>query len=196
MSKAKETMTRINDILEERKSQLDKLEELKEAEEKAVKTANDKMEAATTAGDLKAYQAAKAERRDALDAKEMHSKRYEALTKKPLITREEYNKLCDEVLEECATLDNQALKELAELAEKMHTIGKKLNIAIVEANETLTKLQKDIYKNADRTRAKNGNIINLQHEDKRYNNFDTIKFASVAINCPVYERYTEKKVTE
>lgn len=194
--KTEEAKKRIEEIEANRKKGLEELETLKEENESQIAEANKKMEEATEAGDLEAYQKAKAELRNALDAKEMYNKRYNAFLDKALITKAEYNKLVTGILEECAALDNKAKEKLAALANQMLEIGLELQETFNGSNHILAKLQHDIYKDEDRTKNAKGVVMNLSHERKAYTNYDTVAWAKAAAKHYSYEKYTGNKITE
>ncbi len=87
-----ETGRRIESILADREKELIALDEQISVDAEAIAAANAAMEKATGAGNLKEYQQAKADRANALDAKEMHEARRDALRNKPLISSADYEK--------------------------------------------------------------------------------------------------------
>ena len=133
----------------------------------AIAAANKAMEAATTAGDVKAYQKAKADRRDAADAKEMHEARLNALNNKPLISKADYEKAVADIYAEIAALDDQIKQRLAKLSDQMEAEALELQEAINKANEVLRRLQHEVYRDADRSRSAKGVMMYLAHEEKK-----------------------------
>ena len=200
MSKLKTVETAsamINKILADRKREIEDLAELVEQDDEAIAKANEEMEAATASGNVKDYQAAKASRRDALDAKEMHESRLKTLNEKPLITKEEYEKTVAGILTEVAAQDDKTKQKLAILSDQMHAEGLALDKAIEEANETLKRLQHDVYRDADRSISEHsGEVIYLHAEDRAYNQRDTFYWATRGVSTPQYERYTGNRVQE
>lgn len=150
---------RIDKILQDREAEtaaiLEKIKEESEAIEKAQK----EMEAATVAGDAKAYSKAKAKRAEAADAKEMHETRLDTLTNRPLISKDEYERASNEIREAVATLENQKRDQLAELSEKMNVIAQEMREVTDKANAALRRLQHNVYRDADIPRGKNGELI-------------------------------------
>lgn len=148
------TENRINKILSDRVTETADLQEQVEKENAAIEAANKAMEAATMAGDVKAYQKAKGERRDVTDAKEMHESRLLSLNEKPLISRADYEKEVSAIFADFAALEDQTKQKLVKLSDEMNAVAAEFQEAIVHANEVLHSLQHDIYRDADRQRDK------------------------------------------
>ena len=182
-------------ILSDMETETADLQDLIAAEGEAIAAANAEMETATAAGDLKAYQKAKRDRQDALDAKEMHQKRLEALEQRPLISKPEYEKAVADIFAEIAAADDQTKAALVKLSDEMNAAALALDDAIIKANAVLQRLQHDIYRDADRTHnPKTGEVaIALTHEEKRYKKHDTVSWGRAGVKAPQYEAYTGRK---
>lgn len=184
----------VKKILSDRASETEALVEQVEKEDQAIAAANSAMEKATTAGDVKAYQKAKAERRDASDAKEMHEARLNALNHKPLISKADYEKAVAEIYSEVAAVENQSKQRIAELSEKMEGEALFLQEAVNAANRALHGLQHDVYRDADRRRDSNGDVLFLAHDEKKIEKWDTINWGRTGVMNLQYLKYTGRKV--
>ena len=185
----------VKKILSDRVTEIADLTEQIEQEAAAIAKANEAMEAATTAGNVKAYQNAKADRRDAADAKEMHEARLEALNNKPLISKIDYERAVADIYTEIAALDDQKKQRIAKLSEEMEAEALELQEAINKANEVLHRLQHEVYRDADRSRSqKTGELVNISHEEKKVDKFNTVIWGKAGVTHYQYEAYTGRKV--
>ena len=184
----------VKKTLSDRVTETADIETQVEQEAAAIAAANAAMEAATTAGDVKAYQKAKADRRNAEDAKEMHESRLNALNNKPLISKGDYEKAVADIYAELAALDDQKKQQLAKLSDQMEAEALELQEATAKANEVLRRLQHEIYRDADRSRSPKGGIMALSSEDKAVNKWATISWGKVGVTSHQYAEYTGRKV--
>ena len=189
---AAKAKAKANRILSDRKAEMKTISSRIRKAESDAAAAREKLEAATAASDLDAYQNAKADLHRAEDAKEMLKNRLAALKDKPLILKEEYEKLTAEIVAEYTEKDNAACQRLAELADEMNNIGLDLREAIEDANMTLKTLQEEIYKNADRSKHDNGKVLYMSHEDNCIKKYGTIQWATVAVEHSQYNNYNGK----
>lgn len=183
----------VKNILTNRENEKAELEALVSQDAAAVAKALEAMEEATAAGDIKAYQKAKAERQDATDAKEMHEARQLALSKKPLITKEDYEKNVAAIYDEIAAIDEETKKKLVTLSEQMEAAALELRDAANKANEVLFHLQHDLYRDADRTHDKSGNIVFVESEEKSVKVYSTIDWGMAGVVKTMYETVSGKK---
>lgn len=188
-SKAKE-------ILAKRAEELKVLAEQIDREAAAIARAKEEMQAATIAGDLKAYQQAKAARRDAEDAKEMHEARIHGLNDQPLISKGEYDKAVADIYAELAATDDKAKQQLAAYSDKMEAVAEELRQDMEKANAVLHLLQANVYKDADRTKDRNGHIIRVPHEDKTIDKWTTISWGKAGVTHYQYGEYTGRRVED
>lgn len=184
----------VNKILSDRVTETAELTEKVKQGAAAVAAANEAMAAATVAGDVKAYQKAKADRRNAADAKEMYDARLNALNDKPLISRVDYEKAVADIYGEIAALDDQKKQRLAKLSEEMEAEALDLQEATTKANEVLNRLQNEIYKNADRSRSSTGEMMMFSFEDRKVEKWDTINWGKAGVKHYQYAKYTGRKV--
>lgn len=191
-----EIESRMDRILSERQEALAQLDGQMAEADAAVAAANDAMDKATAAGDLQAYQAAKAERTSAADGREMYEARKAALLSKPLIPDSEYKKACADIRAELAALDGKVKRELTALSDQMSAIADDMHDCIGKANAVMHKLQHEVYHDADRSRhPKTGEIIPLSHEEARVNpEFNsTVEWGRAGVSTGAYQRYTGRK---
>lgn len=181
---------KINQILNDRDKEISALAEQVKSESNTIKAAEGEMTAATIAGDVKAYQKAKAKRTNACDAKEMHEKRVEMLNKKPLITETEYNLMVSDVASEMSELDNNAKEKLAELSNEMNAIGLELKEAQEDANEVLKKLKVRVFDNATPADIRSGKYSVNRAKPRTVDKWETIWWATSGVNTDGYKKHT------
>ena len=189
VSEAENTVKR---ILSAREAETADLEEQVKKVAGAIEKANAAMEAATEAGDVIAYQKAKADRRDAADAKEMFENRLNALNDKHLISKRDYEKTIADIYDELEALDDQTKQCLAKLSEQMEAAVLELQEAQVYANEVLHRLQHEVYRDADRSRV-NGKVLQLTGEDKKVDKSATILWGKAGVTHYQYKQYTGRE---
>ena len=193
MSIFEKTVNRIDSILSDRAKALSDIDEQIRNAGAAVASAAEEMEIAISSGDLAAYQRAKANMTNALDAKEMHEARKEALLHKPLISRTEYEKTVSDIKTAVAEVEEKTKKELCFLSEQMATAADALEEMARSANDVLYRLQHEAYQDADRTRnPKTNAILIIGHEQKTVNPFATINWGRMAAKSAQYAEYTQQ----
>ena len=182
---------KMDKILRDDAAQRAKLEGQISADVAAAAKAQEDMDAAAAAEDAKAYSKAKAVRTEAEDSKEMHEIRLNALNSKQMITVEEYDQAVKEVNAELADLDNRKRKQLADLCDQMDAIAQEVDQATRKANEVLRRLQHDVYRDQDRSKDANGNILFYDRETKTaVDTSSTITWGKVGVRSGPYQVYT------
>ena len=162
-------------------------------ESAAVDKATEEMNAATIAGDVKAYQKAKAARQNAADAKEMHEARLTILAEKALITPEEYETAVNRIYAENAALEDEAKQAIIGYSEKMNTVAISLEDAMTHANNVLRRLQSEIYRDQDRRRDSAGEIVRIPTETKEVNNWNIINWGKRGVKSAQYAHFINTK---
>lgn len=190
-SAVKKAAATVKTILAKREAELNTLAEQIDRETAAIVKAREDMEAATAAGDVKAYQLAKNARRDAEDAKEMYESRINTLNEKPLISQSEYEKTVANIYAEIAALDGKTKEKLASLSDQMNDEAEKLKQVQEEANKVLRQLQHDLYRDADRTGPRG---ILLADKLKAVDKWDTINWGKAGVTHYQYSQYTGRRV--
>lgn len=183
---------RIEAILSDRKEQASNLEIRTAESREAVEAAVRDMETATLAGDVDAYRQAKSRKAAAEDALEMQTAQADALEGRPLISKEEYLQLVNGIYSEVAAVNEEIRGKAASLAEEMQKAGEKLRDIQTEANRTLYRLQHDVFRDADRTRTKSGEVMALRAEEKAVDYWDTINWTFAPVRNELYEEITGK----
>ena len=105
-----------------------------------------------------------------------------------LISKEKYNQTIAAILEEMATLSEEAKKKIRPLADQMWTISEELAAAFAEKNKLLQFLQRNIWQEEPKT-------FNSALEN-RFNDYSVIGFVRFALNSPRCEAITGKKYQE
>lgn len=184
----KNIQNELENIIKNRKKTLAEVDaKIREAEE-AAKAAATAREAATINGDLPSFRKAQVEAAEAEDALKMYSARKKMLEAGHLISEEEYNKTITAILEEMATLSEEAKKKIRPLADQMWTISEELAAAFAEKNKLLQFLQRNIWQEEPKT-------FNSALEN-RFNDYSVIGFVRFALNSPRCEAVTGKKYQE
>lgn len=188
-----ELESKIKKILADRVAEAADLEERVEAAKHKQKEANEAMDEATIAGDLKAYQKAKEERKDAEDAIEMHCKRLEALDNKPLISKVEYEKGVAQIMAALGEVSADAKKRIVEHMEQIRIIAAECTAEITNGNEVLHQLQHDIYRDKAEQILASGKGVYMEHLEKKFKDFSVPQFASYVLDSGYYENFTGQR---
>ena len=185
-----EVESKIKKILADRVAEAADLEERVEVAKQQQKAANEAMDAATTAGDLKAYQKAKADRKDAGDAIEMHGKRLDALEHKPLISKGEYEKGVAQIMAALGEVSADAKKRIVEHMEQIRIIAAECTAEITNGNEVLHQWQHEIYRDKAEQMLASGKGLHMDSLEKRFKDFSVPQFASYVLDSGYYQNFT------
>lgn len=178
-------------ILANRNAKLDELQKLIENDDAAIEAAEVAAMQATDKSDLEAFQAAKRDKQNAIDAKEMHTNLRATLCKKPLIAKSDYDATIAAIYEEAHADEAEAIAELAELTERMSKIADGLEALRLRANHALHRVQNDVYRNADRPRSERGTL--LATGEKKVSFEGCYKWGKAATDTIGYKQYLQKK---
>jgi chromosome segregation ATPase len=190
MSTKLETLNQKADqILQDKQTQLEKLNSQLEEEKAAVKDLEEEMDTATAAGDLAGYQKAKTAKRNKSDAIEMHTKRYKQLTEAPLISTVEYNRTMADIMGELTSQNNKAKEELAALADQMKEISDRMSETIEYGNKLLHKWQHDIYKDDASIVNAAGKKIYMDNLEKQFKDFSAVRFGMDVVGNYNYKTF-------
>ena len=181
---------RIQELLDGREAEIASVKVKFEKASASVSAADREAEKAMQQGDIAAFKAATSKKSDAAEEKTMFAQRLDYLTTKPLISAEEYQTLVSAIFEEHREKKAGAKQRLAEMAEKMSAISEEFSALTKEANETLEKLQRDVYRNADRQKLKDGSY--MPNTQKRVDGSDVWHWGRIAITSPYYEAAKRK----
>ena len=184
---------RIKKILADKVTEVADLEERIEVAKQKQKVANEEMDKATIAGDVKAYQKAKADRRDAEDAIEMHTKRINALEKSPLISSGEYEKSVAQIMAALGEVSAEAKKQIVSHMEQIRVIATECREEIVKGNEVLHKWQHEIYRDKAEMEIGNGKKLHSDSLEKKFTDFTVPQFASYILDSHFYKTITGQK---
>ena len=186
-----EAQEKITAILTGRKNVEQHIKEVMAADETAQQKAEEEVRKAVASSDLDAYQKAKKALQTANDSREMHTAWAETVRSTPAITGDEYDAMVRAIYAELDALEDTTMQKLVKLAGDMAALGDQLKTAQNDANVVLEKLQHDVYLDADRRRAKNGEV--LSHQDaKVITKWDTINYAMSPTQHYWYDAYMKK----
>lgn len=194
LKKVTEVEAYIDFILQEKEGTLTSFgKQIREAEDK-INELTATMEDAVKSGNDKAYIKAKKDRDEAQTLKGLCKARLERAVSQPLIDKAEYEAKVKDICDELDEVNAGIREKLATLAEEMSGLADELAEAQSKANEALHRLQHEVYKDADRTRNKEGEIIPIQAETKSVNYNGTFVWGKEAIRHYQYEVTTGIKV--
>lgn len=177
MNGIKEAKAKIERIVKDQATELADIGEQQKKTKEIIAKANAEMQKAEASGDVDLYKINLRERNEAADVLEMYDRRRKALIGKPLVSEADYKKLAAMVKNEVSEEEEKAKARMKEVCNELQALAAHLKEIQTEANETLRRLQGDIYKNADRSKHQTtGTILYLSHEDLKVDIFRTIKW--------------------
>lgn len=165
------TLNEIEELLigkrEENQRNIQEFTDKKEVATQAIQRANKELVAAEVDVNLEVYKKSKDDLWSAKHAIELYDKQIENLTNIPLISKEEYNKLVDEIFQATnATYDEQDERALLLVAE-LKEIADESNQTWNKADKLLNILQRQVYREPEgRNVASDGSITFSM--DKKY----------------------------
>lgn len=184
----------IDKILEALPKELEDLQGKITEQDEIIAAAERQMTEATTAGDPAAYHKAKDLRRGAEDVKEMYCIRRDNLRDRPLMPEPDYMAAVEEVTAGVKDLEMKTRARLKGLSDEMNAAALELDYATREANKVLRKLQHDIYRDADRSRSRDGSIMMISHEAREVSTTDTVNWGRSGSGHYAYADYTGQKI--
>ena len=193
MKTIKEMEVLIDKILADREHNIKVLEDQLSKDRAGMTKAQNDMDDATNKGDLKAYQRAKADRENYRDAVEMNSNRLDALKKKALISKDDYEKTIKEVYDEYDSIVDASKEKMSALSEEMYQVGMDIQNETNIANKVLRRFQHEIYRDADRSKNADGKIVYFSQETKEVKAWDVVDWAKASIRTDGFKAYTGKK---
>lgn len=173
---------RIKKILADRLTETADIEERMKTAKQQQETASEAMDSATSAGDVAAYQKAKASLRDAEDAIEMYNRRLDALRHKPLISKGECENGVARIMNALEEVSADAKKRIIEHMEQIRIIAAECTEEIAKGNEVLHQWQHEIYK---------GDMGRLE---KRFDDYSVPQFGSHMLESGYYENFVGRKI--
>lgn len=150
---------RIKEILSARETELNDIRQQIEEEEKILKGYEAATDKAKKDGKAEAYKEALKKCRDSRDVITMYREREKELAEKPLITPGEYETLKSNIMCAFVVAQDEAYEKLYKHSKEMQSIASDMSELYQASNKTLLRLQRDIYRDADRKRTIYGHII-------------------------------------
>lgn len=159
------------------------IETAKADKEKAEK----KAEQALNNGDVDGYQKAQKaiEKADAIIT--VHGNLLKKLKEEPILPKGEYESKVAGVLAEIEKTVSANKEKIISLIDQMADIRDADDEIINRGNDILKKLQHDLYRDADRSRDKFGRLINLRHEEKRFDELNIPSLVNSTLNNDCYK---------
>lgn len=118
----------------------------------------------------------------------VHSSLLNKLKEEPMISQAEYESMVSDVMAEIAKNVDEYKAEIVALVDKMADIRDAESEVLNRGNTLLKKLQHDLYRDADRTRDQAGRMMNLQHENKRFDDFNIPSLVNSTLNNDCYKK--------
>lgn len=150
MTQIEKAEKRMNEILSNRKKEVDARAALVDETLKKAQEAENRTGEALADGDAKKYAAAKQELAEALNEKELHEKRLQMLQNEPLTTEEEYFSYVDAVMQEAAADMEQAKEKAVAIIDQLKPVLSESQAAVRRVNGFLHEWQYTVYKQADK----------------------------------------------
>ncbi|MCR5594811.1 MAG: hypothetical protein K6G12_03110 [Lachnospiraceae bacterium] len=184
-----QTEQRINEVISDRKKDIAEREAQLEESRKALSEAEDNISKAIETDNAELYRKAKKEKADAEDDIELREKRLELLKKQPLIDQSEYNKRCQAIFTDLDAMTVRQQTEIVKIVDQLKAIYDEANESIIKGNEILERWQREVYRNADRSKSPEGKIMKLSHETMHYNNFNVTTFIRNLLEDGYYQGF-------
>lgn len=159
--------TRAADLVKARTSEIEETEGKIAGYRVTIEEAEKDLDAATTAEDLGAYSKANNKKRMAQDAQEMNERKLKRLKEKPFISPAEYGKLVSEIQAATKAEAEKAISEYIDHVDAMAATAEHLEKIQTRANDTLYKLQHDLYLDLDCNKAGKNNDLVLSQDRKK-----------------------------
>lgn len=118
----------------------------------------------------------------------VHSNLLNKLKEEPVISRAEYESMVSDVLAAIAETVDGYKADIVALVDKMADIRDAESEVLNRGNTLLKKLQHDLYRDADRTRDQAGRMMNLQHENKRFDDFNIPSLVNGTLSNDCYKK--------
>ncbi|WP_334330151.1 hypothetical protein [Companilactobacillus sp. HBUAS59699] len=154
MTKLNEIESKLSNILESNKNEIQNYVVKIGTADEAIHDANDELKNAEMNVNVNDYNTAKNNIWSAKHAKELYEKTKNKLENKPLIDREQYKSLLIEIKETADNEQDELNKKAIDLIKNIHTIADESREITSKANELISKLQRNIYREPE------GNIDN------------------------------------
>ena len=146
MSRSKiETLeNRIHELLDAKRAELQALDAAKTEDEVLSAAAQEALEEASGKGDYDSFKRAFDQKREADARIEWREERSKALSRKPLLTHEEADKMIAEAREEAEKIDKANRARVADMIEKIIQIEKENTEIINRKNDAIRRMRLDI----------------------------------------------------
>ncbi len=186
MTNTEKAQKRLAELVEKRDNELTEIESNITKAENELKAAAADMEKAQDKGDPAAYTDAKQRRQAASDALEMFTGRREKISKRGMITGDEYEKITAGIMQDINDKAENARAELYELTAKMDAIAADLDADFSNANHLLRQILVTLYPEGIKRNATGGAII--QPKETPRNAWNVVNWAKTAGQDFVYQQ--------
>lgn len=174
--KLQELATKIREMLEEHEREKTEAEDKIRAARQMLREANEVSSESFSKTDVEGYHRAQDAAREAKDTAEMYQKRIEKLEEAPLLSKEEYNGLVQEIMDELASVVSKDKKKILLLIDKILVIKDQESEIIEEGNRLLHILQHKCYKDDAYLVTSKGVKIHSETLEKKFKDYSVMWF--------------------
>ena len=174
----------LDQLVLEATSQENELLESIRLSERILNDATSKMNTAYAEANVSEYHTAQDERRQASDAIEMYKAKLDSLKSNPLITREEYSSLSQDITDEQEKAEKKAFRRITKLIEEAIDINAHLLKEIQAGDECLSRLQIECFKDPEYLNAPDGA---KRYRVKKWNDYKVPYFVDYLKNSDFYK---------
>lgn len=165
-------------------------EKLKAAKEREAAALED-AEKAYKKAKVEDYHKAQEEARVNHDAIQMYAAKLEDLKREPVITKEKFKELREEIAEYLGGIVAEDKESLRDLVKEMIEIKESEGEILEEGNGLIEHLQKDLLKDPCGLFASNGNFIPQPNQVKKFKDYSVAEFLRFVTNHPFVEDLVE-----
>lgn len=137
------------------------------------------------------YHKAQEEARVNHDAIQMYSAKLEELNKEPVITKEKFKELREEIAEYLAGIVAEDKESLRDLVKEMVDIRESEGEILEEGNNLIEHLQRDLLKDPCGIFAANGAFVPQPNQVKKFRDYSVAEFLRFVTNHPLVEDLIE-----
>lgn len=174
--KLQELATKIREMLEEHEREKTEAEDKIRTARQMLRDANEVSSESFSKTDVEGYHRAQDAAREAKDTAEMYQKRIEKLEEAPLLSKEEYNGLVQEIMDELASVVSKDKKKILLLIDKILVIKDQESEIIEEGNRLLHILQHKCYKDDAYLVTSKGVKIHSETLEKKFKDYSVMWF--------------------
>ena len=191
MRSFEEVKAEVKAIEDKRNKVVAEYEEKLENAKKREAAAQEEAEKAYKKAKVEDYHKAQEEARINHDAIQMYAAKLEDLKKEPVITKEKFNELREEIADYLGGVVEEDKESLRELVKEMIDIRDTEEPILDEGNALIEHLQKDLLKDPCGLFTANGNFIPQPNQVKRFKDYTILEFLRFVTQHSLVENLVE-----